>query len=120
MTKTTINAERDYVDERLCGVNDMTYEEWLSYQDQMLRYYNTYQYDSGPYDEEYYPSENKSSDENDESDDRIDIREGYCCCNSRGQNCSGKCHPDGYDRWLKARPSYLYRYFKKCDLIYRH
>ena len=27
MTKTTIDAERDYVDERLCGVNDMTLEE---------------------------------------------------------------------------------------------
>ena len=47
MTKTTIDAERDYVDERLCGVNDMTFEEWLSCQNQMLRYYNTYQYDSG-------------------------------------------------------------------------
>ena len=52
MTKTTIDAEHDYVDERLCGVNDMTFEEWLSYQNQMLRYYNTYQYDSGPYKEE--------------------------------------------------------------------
>ena len=30
MTKTTIDAERDYVDERLCGVNDMTFEEWLA------------------------------------------------------------------------------------------
>ena len=37
MTKTLIDAKRDYVDERLCGVNDMTFEEWLSYQDQMLR-----------------------------------------------------------------------------------
>ena len=59
MTKITIDAERDYVDERLCGVNDMTFEEWLSCQDQMLRYYNTYQYDSGPYEEEYYPSEDE-------------------------------------------------------------
>ena len=64
MTKTTINAEHDYVDERLgCGVNDMTFEEWLSYQNQMLRYYNTYQYDSGPYEEECYRSEDESSDE---------------------------------------------------------
>ena len=36
MTKTTIATGRDYVDERLCGVNDMTFEEWLSYQDQCL------------------------------------------------------------------------------------
>ena len=63
MTKTTIGAERDYVNERLCGVNDMTFEEWLSYQDQMLRYYNTYQYDSGLYEEEYYPSEDESQTE---------------------------------------------------------
>ena len=41
MTKTAIDAEHDYLDERLCGVNDMTFEEWLSYQDQMLRYYDT-------------------------------------------------------------------------------
>ena len=40
-----IHAERDYVDERLCGVNDMAFEEWLSYQNQMLRYCNIYKYD---------------------------------------------------------------------------
>ena len=34
--ETMIDAERDYVDERLCGVNDITFEEWESYQDQML------------------------------------------------------------------------------------
>ena len=106
MTKTTIGAERDYVNERLRGVNDMTFEEWLSYQDQMLRYYNTYQYDSGLYEEEYYPSEDESSDgvesleEDDESDDDnddhvclcdpIDIEAGYCCCNARGKKCNGK------------------------------
>ena len=98
MTKTTIDAERDYVDERLCDVNDMTFEEWLSYQDQMLRYYSTYQYDSRPYEEEYYPSEDESSDKNessegdDESNDDndncvclcnpTDIRAGYCCSNA--------------------------------------
>ena len=60
--KTMINAERD-VDERLCGVNEMTFEESLSYQNQMLRYYSTYQYDSGPYEEEYYPSEEDDSSE---------------------------------------------------------
>ena len=46
-----------------CGVNDMTFEEWLSYQDQMLSYYNTYQYDSLPYKEE--EDEDESSDEDD-------------------------------------------------------
>ena len=124
------------MDERLCGVNDMTFEEWLSYQDRMLRYHSTYQYDSGPYEEEYYLSEDESSDEGESSeeddewdednDDRVglcdptDIRAGYCCCNARGKNCNGKCHPDGYDRWLKARPSYLYHYLKECELIYRY
>ena len=38
--ETMIDAERDYVDERLCVVNDMTFEEWERYQDQMLRYYS--------------------------------------------------------------------------------
>ena len=33
-----IEAERDYVDERLCGVNDMTFEEWEHYQDYMIKY----------------------------------------------------------------------------------
>ena len=41
--KKTIDAERDYVDEKVgCGVNGMTFEERLSYQNQMLRYFNTY------------------------------------------------------------------------------
>ena len=57
--ETMIDAERDYVDERLCGVNDVTFEEREQYQDQMLRYYNVYQYDNGPYEEE---DENESSD----------------------------------------------------------
>ena len=115
MTKTTITTRRDYVDERPSGVNDMTFEEWLSYQDQMLRYDSTYQYDSGPYEEEYYSLEDESSDEDesldesseeedesdDDNDDRVclcvptDIRAGYCCCNARGKNCNGKCRPDG-------------------------
>ena len=82
------------MDERLCGVNDMTFEEWISYQDQMLGYYNTYQYDSGPYEEE--DDEDDSSEEDDEwdddNDDRVclcdptDIRAGYCCCNARSKN----------------------------------
>ena len=38
-----IDAERDYLDERMCGVIDMTFEEWERYQDQMLRYYSVHQ-----------------------------------------------------------------------------
>ena len=47
--ETMIDAGCDekYVNERLCGVNDMTFEEWEQYQDQMLRYYNVYRYDNG-------------------------------------------------------------------------
>ena len=71
--ETMIHAERDYVDERLCGVNDMTFEEWEQYQDQMLRYYNVYQYDNGPYEED----ENESLDE----DDEWDKNRRSCHCN---------------------------------------
>ena len=109
-----------YVDERVCGVNDMTFEEWLSYQNQMLRYYNTYQYDSGKYKEEEDESSDESSEEEDESDDDnddgvclcdpTDIEAGCCCCNARGKKCNGKCRPDGYDRWLESRPSYQKRH----------
>ena len=102
-----IEAEHDYMDERLYGMNDMTFKEWLSYQNQMLRYYSTYQYDSGPYEEEYYPLEDESLDESSEEDDELDddnddhvcfcdptdIRAGYCCCNARGNNCKGKMSP---------------------------
>ena len=50
--ETMMDAERDYVDERLCGVNDTTFEEWGRYQNQTLRYYSVYQYDNGPYEED--------------------------------------------------------------------
>ena len=65
--ETMIDAERDYVDERLCGVNDMTFEEWECYQDQMLWYYSVYQYDNGLCEEE---DENDSSEEDESSDGR--------------------------------------------------
>ena len=68
----------------------MTFEEWEQYQDQMLRYYNVYLYDNGPYEED----EDESSEENDEWDednndrvclcDATDIRAGTCCCNHLG------------------------------------
>ena len=78
--ETMIDAERDYVDERLYGVNNMTFEEWERYQDQMLRYYSVYQYDDGLYEEEDEndsPEEDESSDEDDEWDE--DRRS--CPCN---------------------------------------
>ena len=74
-----IDAERDYMDERLCGVNDMTFEEWERYQDQMLRYYSVYQYDNRPYEED----ENDSSEEDESSDedDEWDEHRRRCRCN---------------------------------------
>ena len=76
-----IDAERDYVDERLCGVNDMTFEEWERYQNQMLRYYSVYQYDNGPYEEE---DESNSSEEDESSneDDEWDENHRSCPCNN--------------------------------------
>ena len=104
------DAERYYVDERLCGVNGMAFEEWERYQDYMIKYYGGY-FGDGLYEEEYedYESDKEDSqDENDESDndnhDRVclcdptDIREATCCCNHSGLECNGKCHADGYDR----------------------
>ena len=75
-----IDAECDYVDERLCGVNDMTFEEWERYQDQMLRYYSVYLYDNGLYEEE---NENDSSEEDEslDEDDEWDENRRSCHCN---------------------------------------
>ena len=58
----------------------MTFEEWLSYQDRMLWYYNTYQYDNGPYEEEEDEDDSleESLEEDDESDDDNDDR--VCLC----------------------------------------
>ena len=61
--ETMINAECDYVDKRLCGVNDMTFKEWI-------KYYSTYQYDSGPYEEEE-DEDDSSEDSSDESSDEL-------------------------------------------------
>ena len=82
----------------------------------MLRYYSLYQYDNGPYEEE---GENDSSeveeslDEDnewdDDNDDRVclcdptDTERGICCCSILGIECNGKCHADGYERWLEAQ-----------------
>ena len=79
--ETIIHAEWDYVDERLCGVNHMTFEEWERYQDQMLRYYSVYQYDNEPYEEE---DENDSSkkDKSSEENDEWDENRRSCLCNN--------------------------------------
>ena len=70
-----------YVDEKLCGVNDMTFEEWEQHQNQTLRDYNVYKYDNGSYKEE---DENDSSEEDessDEDDDEWDENRRSCHCN---------------------------------------
>ena len=84
--ETKINLERDYVEERLCGVNDMTFEEWEHYQDYMLKYYSGH-LDDDLYDEEYedYESdkEDDSSEENEslDEDDEWDENRRSCLCN---------------------------------------
>ena len=35
--------------------------------------------------------------------DGYDIAVHVCCCNRLGLSCHGKCHADGYDRWLDSR-----------------
>ena len=46
----------------------------------MLRYYSTYQYDSGPYkEEEYYPLEDELFD--DDEDDELNTNHKSCSCN---------------------------------------
>ena len=112
-----VDAERDYVDERLCGVNDMTFEEWERYQDQMFRYYSVYQYDNGPYKEE---DENDSSEEDkssDEEDERDENRRSCPCnddlCLSRvtspgwhsGQNEDDESDDDNHDRVCLCDPT---------------
>ena len=77
--ETMIDTERDYVDEKLCCVNDMTFEEWERYQDQMLRYYSVYQYDNEPYEED----ENDSSEEDEslDEDGKWEENRRSCHCN---------------------------------------
>ena len=133
--ETMIGAERDekYVNERLRGVNGITFEEWEQYQDQMLRYHNVYQYNNGPYEDDewdenrrsclcnddlclsrvtspgWYSGQNEDDESDDDNHDRVclcdptDFNAGTCCCNYLGQECDGQCHPNGCDRWLEAR-----------------
>ena len=79
------NFNHTHVDERLCGMNDMTFEEWERYQDPMLRYYSVYQYDNGPYVEE---DEDDSSEEDESSDD--DNHDRVCLCDPRRFQLSSK------------------------------
>ena len=72
--ETKINLERDYVDERLCGVNDKTFEEWERYQDYMLKYYSGYLGDELCKEEyeDYESDKEDDSSEEDESSDKDD------------------------------------------------
>ena len=80
--KTMIDSERNYVDERLCGVNDMTIEEWEGYQDYMIKYYDGY-FGDGLYEYEDYVSnkEDDSSEEAESSDNEWDENRRSCPCN---------------------------------------
>ena len=78
--ETMIDTERDYVNERLCGVNDVTFEEWERYQDQMLRYYSVYQYDYGPYEGD--EDDSSEADESSDKDDEWDENRRSCHCNN--------------------------------------
>ena len=117
--ETMIDADRDekYVNERLCGVNDMTLEEWKQYQNQLLRYYNVYQYENGPYEEE---DENDSSEEDESSDedDEWDENCRSCHCNDdfrltrvtspgwhSGQNEDDESDDDNHDRVCLCDPT---------------
>ena len=68
-----IDAELYYVNERLCGVNDMTFEEWEHYQDYMIKYYHGY-FGDGLYEEEY-------GDDSLGEDDEWDQNRRSCHCN---------------------------------------
>ena len=65
-------------------------------------------------DDDYYDEDDDDELDDDNDDcvglcDPTDIEAGHCCCGVQGKKCNGKCRRDGYDRWLKSRPSYLYR-----------
>ena len=119
--ETMINTERDYVDERLCGVNNMTFEEWERYQDYMIKYYGGYLGD-GLYEYEDYESdkENDSSEEDessDEDDEWDENRRSYPCnddfCLSRvtspgwhpGRNEDDESDDENHDRVCLCNPT---------------
>ena len=126
-----IDAERDekYVDKKLCGVNDMTFEQWEQCQHQMLGYYYVYQYDNGPYEEE---DENNSSEEGESSDedDEWDENRRSCHCNddfrlSRvtspgwhpGQDEDDESDEDNDDRVCLCDPTDIRAQTCCCNLI---
>ena len=77
-----IDSERDYADERLCGVNDMIFEEWERYQDYMIKYYGGY-FSDGLYEyEDHESNKGDDSSEEDESSDEDDENRRSCPCNN--------------------------------------
>ena len=73
-------------------------------------------------DDDYYNEDNDDESDNDNDDcvclcDPTDTEAGYCCCSAQGKKCNGKCRPDGYDWWLKSRPSYLYHILKGEQIV---
>ena len=79
-----IDSERNYVDERLCGVNDMTFEEWERYQDYMIKYYGGYFGDRLYKYEDYESNKEEDSSEEDESldeDNEWSENRRSCPCN---------------------------------------
>ena len=79
--KTMIDSERNYVDERLCGVNDMTFEEWEHYQNYMIKYCCGY-FSDGLYEyEDYEPNKDDDSSESSDEDDEWDDNHRSCPCN---------------------------------------
>ena len=111
--ETMIDAEREESDEahdlNLLNILMKCIEE-------AIEEGNLFDDDEDDDDDDYYDEDDDDDhDSDDDNDDCVclcdpaDIEAGYCCCNDRGKKCNGKCHPEGYDRWLKSRPSYLYR-----------
>ena len=117
MTETMIGAEQEESDEahdlKLLNVLMKCIEE-------AIEEGNLFDDDEDDDDEDYYNEDDEDDDDDDDewdddNHDRVcfcdptDIAAGTCCCNAQGKKCNGKCRPDGNDRWLKSRPSYLYR-----------
>ena len=108
--ETMIDAERDYVDERLFGLNDMTFEEWERYQDFVIKYYGWYLSD-GLYEEEYEDYESGKEYESSDEDDEWGGNCRSCLCNNDlclsrvtsprwhpGQNEDDKSDDENHDR----------------------
>ena len=117
--ETMIDAELYYVDERLCDVNEMTFEEWERYQDYMIKYYRGY-FGDGLYKEEYGDYELDKEDESSDEDDELNENLRSCSCNDDfclSRVTSPKWHPgqdeddesddDNHDRVCLCDPTEL-------------